>query len=151
MFSKLLNTVRDVYAGVYCAAHLCTYDEYVCATTTPTMGVWEYTKKYPLRVKMIVAPIMGALIGVAYVYKLMPMMYALALGWYVWGFIGDYLTARRNYSTYSPLVKKFIESKLLLRVWGIRHIAFGLSMVCVFSYSFICTLIGTAIMHSVLA
>ena len=150
MLTYLYKLVRSVGVGISCAAHNCTYEEYVSKSTSK-LGIIGYTKKYPLRVKMIVAPIVGALFGIAYFYKVIPMMYALAVLWYVWGFVGDYLTARRNFATYSPLIKKFIESSLLLKWYGVRHIAYAFSIACVFAYSFICTLIGTAAIHVLLA
>ena len=144
MFTTMCNVIRSVKVGIYCAAHNCSYDDYT-TIKNKRMGIIAYTKKYPLRVKMIVAPIVVSLFGIAYFYKVIPMMYALAVLWYVWGFVGDVLTARKNAATYSPLVKEFISKSVLLKWFGVRHIAWALSMVCVFSYSFICTMISTAI------
>lgn len=156
MLSYIKATWSGVCAGTYCAAHNCTFEEYEDKALADLgkkendLGIIGYTKKYPLRVKMMCAPLFLAVLGVSCVYKIMPVVYAVTGIWFVWSVVGDILTARRNYLTYSKLVKQWCEESVVFKLWGMKHMAFGISMLCVFSYSLICTAISAIIATNVL-
>ena len=144
----MLSLLRDIGAclnvGYIGAVYNCTYEDYT-SLKEKDLGLVDYVKKYPYRVKMMVAPLFAGLFGVAYVYKVIPMMYGLMAVWYLWGVVGDILTARHDYLMYGPKIKSWIESSILFNVWGIKTISYYVGLLCVLSYSFMVTAVNTMI------
>ena len=144
----MLSLLRDIGAclkvGCIGAVYNCTYEDYT-SLKEKDLGLVDYVKKYPYRVKMMVAPLFAGLFGVAYVYKVIPMMYGLMAVWYLWGVVGDILTARHDYLMYGPKIKSWIESSILFNVWGIKTISYYVGLLCVLSYSFMVTAVNTMI------
>ena len=144
MLRTLCGVWADVCAGTYCAMHNISYEDYT-SLKEKDLGIIGYAKKYPYRVKMMVAPLFAGLFGVAYVYKVIPMMYGLMAVWYLWSAVGDILTARHDYLMYGPKIQSWISSSILFDVWGIRTISYYAALLCVLSYSFMVTAVYTII------
>ena len=144
MLLQLRAVWAGVCAGTTCAIHNITFEDYT-SLKEKDLGIIGYAKKYPYRVKMMVAPLFACLFGVAYVYKVIPMMYGLMAVWYLWSALGDVLTARHDYLMYGPKIKTWISSSILLDTWCIRTISYYAALLCVLSYSFMVTAVNTII------
>ena len=144
MLLQLRAVWAGVCAGTTCAIHNITFEDYT-SLKEKDLGIIGYAKKYPYRVKMMVAPLFAGLFGVAYVYKVMPMMYGLMAVWYLWSALGDVLTARHDYLMYGPKIKTWISSSILLDICCIRTISYYAALLCVLSYSFMVTAVNTII------
>ena len=144
MLLQLRAVWAGVCAGAQCAIHNITFEDYT-SLKEKDLGIIGYAKKYPYRVKMMVAPLFAGLFGVAYVYKVIPMMYGLMAVWYLWSALGDVLTARHDYLMYGPKIKTWISSSILLDICCIRTISYYAALLCVLSYSFMVTAVNTII------
>lgn len=144
MLLQLRAVWAGVCAGAQCAMRNTTFEDYT-SLKEKDLGIVGYAKKYPYRVKMMVAPLFAGLFGVAYVYKVIPMMYGLMAVWYLWSALGDVLTARHDYLMYGPKIKTWISSSILLDIWCIRTISYYAALLCVLSYSFMVTAVNTII------
>ena len=144
MLLQLRAVWAGVCAGAQCAMRNITFEDYT-SLKEKDLGIIGYAKKYPYRVKMMVAPLFAGLFGVAYVYKVIPMMYGLMAVWYLWSALGDVLTARHDYLMYGPKIKTWISSSILLDICGIRTISYYAALLCVLSYSFMVTAVNTII------
>ena len=144
MLLQLRAVWAGVCAGTTCAIHNITFEDYT-SLKEKDLGIIGYAKKYPYRVKMMVAPLFAGLFGVAYVYKVIPMMYGLMAVWYLWSALGDVLTARHDYLMYGPKIKTWISSSILLDICCIRTISYYTALLCVLSYSFMVTAVNTII------
>ena len=144
MLLQLRAVWAGVCAGTTCAIHNITFEDYT-SLKEKDLGIVGYAKKYPYRVKMMVAPLFAGLFGVAYVYKVIPMMYGLMAVWYLWSALGDVLTARHDYLMYGPKIKTWISSSILLDICCIRTISYYAALLCVLSYSFMVTAVNTII------
>ncbi len=144
MLLQLRAVWAGVCAGTTCAIHNITFEDYT-SLKEKDLGIIGYAKKYPYRVKMMVAPLFAGLFGVAYVYKVIPMMYGLMAVWYLWSALGDVLTARHDYLMYGPKIKTWISSSILLDICCIRTISYYAALLCVLSYSFMVTAVNTII------
>ena len=144
MLLQLRAVWAGVCAGTTCAIHNITFEDYT-SLKEKDLGIIGYAKKYPYRVKMMVAPLFAGLFGVAYVYKVIPMMYGLMAVWYLWSALGDVLTARHDYLMYGPKIKTWISSSILLDICCIRTISYYVCLLCVLSYSFMVTAVNTII------
>jgi hypothetical protein len=94
---------------------------------------------------MMLAPVFLGFACYAYFADSLVWMYGLMAIWYVWGLVGNLLTARHDYYLFGPKIKSWIESSTMFNVWGIKTIAYYVGVTCVLSYSLMVSAVNTII------